>query len=67
MSPDQLYVKRLIAENERLRVALRDTRSALSIALLADGLSGEIKNRLRTSWLMVGDALAGDEQQPESK
>lgn len=39
------------------REALRDARTALGLALLASGLDIEIKNRLRTAWLKVGDAL----------
>lgn len=53
-------------EIERLRAALQDARQGLNLALLADSLSGEIKNRLRTSWLKVGDALA-DEQSAVAK
>ena len=41
--------------------ALANSRQALNLALLADGLSSEIKHRLRTAWSQVGDAL-GNEQ-----
>ena len=46
------------AEIERLKEAARDARLALDLALLADGLSSDIKNRLRTAWLKLGDALS---------
>lgn len=47
----------LEADNKRLRVALHDARMGLNLALLASGLDSEIKGRLRTAWLKVGDAL----------
>jgi len=56
------WLEEAAAEIERLRAAAIDGRRALGIALLADGLSGEIKNRLRTSWLMLGDAVRADGQ-----
>lgn len=45
------------AEVEQLRAAAWDARLALDLALLADGLGSDIKNRLRTAWLKIGDAL----------
>jgi len=47
------------------RLALEDARRALSIVLLSTGIEAELKSRIRTSWLKVGDALKldGDGQQ----
>lgn len=39
------------------REALEDARQALNLALLANDFGGDIKGRLRTAWLKVGDAL----------
>lgn len=51
---------------ERQRDALADARGALNLALLADGLNNEIKGRLRTAWLKVGDVLGcGVEQKAD--
>ena len=51
---------------ERLREAAWDARLALGLALLADGLGHDIKNRLRTAWLRLGVVAGGNVQQSPS-
>ena len=52
-----LNIQKVETEIERLRAALFDARLALDLALMTDGFGPDIKKRLRTTWLKVGDAL----------